>query len=49
VSATPPTGFTGTADRWRQDEEGFGLWELNAWIWEHNPNGLFTFLNPRIP
>ena len=49
VSATPPAGFTGTADRWRQDDEGFGLWELNAWIWEHNPNGLFTFLNPRIP
>lgn len=49
ASPTPPTGFAGTADRWRQDEEGFGLWELNAWIWEHNPNGLFTFLNPRIP
>jgi hypothetical protein len=49
ASATAPTGFTGPGDRWRKDEEGFGLWELTVWIWEHNPNGLFTFLNPRIP
>jgi hypothetical protein len=44
-----PAGFTGSADKWRQDAEEFGLWELTAWIWEHNPNGMFTYLNPRIP
>ena len=44
-----PQGFTGPADRWRQDTEEFGLWELTVWIWEHNPNGLFTYLNPRVP
>jgi len=49
LSATAPRGFTGPADGWRQDDEGFGMWELAAWIWEHNPNGLFTFLNPRVP
>ena len=49
LSATAPAGFAGSSDRWRQDEEGFGMWELAAWIWEHNPNGLFTFLNPRVP
>ena len=49
VSSTAPAGFTGGSDIWRRDTEGFGLWELAAWIWEHNPNGLFTFLNPRVP
>lgn len=44
-----PEGFAGSADRWREDVEEFGLWELTAWIWEHNPNGLFTYLNPRVP
>lgn len=48
-SSNAPAGFTGSADSWRQDSEGFGLWELTAWIWEHNPNGLFTVLNPRVP
>ena len=48
LSATAPAGFTGGSDRWRRDSEGFGLWELAAWIWEHNPNGVFTFLNPRV-
>ena len=49
LSSTAPPGFAGTADKWREDTEGFGLWELAAWIWEHNPNGVFTFLNPRVP
>jgi len=44
-----PAGFSGSADKWRQDAEEFGLWELTAWIWEHNPTGLFAYLNPRIP
>ena len=49
LSEPRPGGFTGPADRWRQDVEEFGLWELTVWIWEHNPNGLFTYLNPRVP
>ena len=49
MSSNAPAGFTGSADSWRQDTEGFGLWELTVWIWEHNPNGLFTVLNPRVP
>ena len=44
-----PAGFSGSADVWREDEENFGLWELTAWIWEHNPKGLFEHLNPRVP
>ena len=49
LSEPRPTGFTGSADQWRRDAEEFGLWELTVWIWEHNPNGLFTYLNPRVP
>jgi hypothetical protein len=44
-----PAGFTGPADQWREDTEEFNLWELTAWIWEHNPKGVFEYLNPRVP
>jgi hypothetical protein len=43
-----PQGFTGDDDVW-QVEEPFPVWVLNAWIWLHNPDGIFTFLNPRVP
>lgn len=49
LSAGAPAGFTGDADQWRNDMEGFGLWELNAWIWLHNPEGMFAHDNPRVP
>jgi hypothetical protein len=49
VDAARPEGFAGAADVWREDEENFGLWELTVWLWGHNPNGLFTHLNPRVP
>lgn len=49
LSPDPPAGFTGDADQWRMDAEGFGLWELNAWIWLHNPEGIFGHDNPRVP
>ena len=49
LSPAPPAGFTGAADTWREDSERFGMWELTVWLWEHNPNGLFTHLNPRVP
>ena len=43
-----PEGFTGDDDVWER-EEPFPIWVLNAWIWLNNPNGTFTFLNPRVP
>jgi hypothetical protein len=49
VNLPVPAGFAGQADRWREDVEEFNLWELTAWIWEHNPDGMFAHLNPRIP
>jgi hypothetical protein len=49
LSANAPTGFTGDADQWRNDMEGFGLWELNVWLWLHNPDGMFADRNPRVP
>jgi hypothetical protein len=49
LTEQPPHGFSGNADQWRRDTEEFGLWELTVWVWEHNPNGLFTYLNPRVP
>ena len=49
ASAGPPAGFVGDADQWRHDSEGFGFWELNAWIWLHNPEGMFAHDNARVP
>jgi hypothetical protein len=49
LSSTAPAGFSGDADVWRENSEGLGLWELNAWIWTHNSNGIFAFHNPRVP
>ena len=49
LSSGPPAGFAGDDDTWRENSEGLGLWELNAWIWLHNPNGVFAFKNPRVP
>ena len=49
LSPSPPEGFTGAEDQWRSDAEGFGLWELTAWIWLSNPEGIFADDNPRVP
>jgi hypothetical protein len=49
LSSAPPAGFAGDADVWRENSEGLGLWELNAWIWLNNSNGIFAFKNPRVP
>ncbi|MEP6818354.1 MAG: hypothetical protein ABJA18_02400 [bacterium] len=49
LSATAPAGFTGDTDVWRENSEGLGLWELNAWIWLNNSNGIFAFKNTRVP
>lgn len=42
-----PEGFTGDDDEW-DGNTGFGLWLLHAWVWEHNPNGVFKAMNPNI-
>ena len=49
LASTAPAGFSGDADVWRQNSEGLGLWELNAWIWQHNSDGVFAFKNTRVP
>ncbi len=49
LSSAAPAGFAGDADVWRQNSEGLGLWELNAWIWLNNSNGIFAFKNQRVP
>ena len=46
-SGVAPAGFEGDVDTWREDSESVGLWELTAWIWLHNPNGMFEQHNPR--
>ena len=43
-----PEGFTGSYDVW-DNNAGFGLWLLHAWVWEYNPDGVFTGMNPNIP
>ena len=42
-----PAGLSGSADTWRENSEGVGLWELTVWLWLHNPNGMFEQHNPR--
>jgi hypothetical protein len=49
LSPGAPAGFTGDADIWLEPSEAPGLWVLSAWIWEHNPNGIFANKNPRVP
>ena len=48
-SNAAPSGFTGAADVWREDTEGLGVWELNAWLWLQNSNGVFANTNLRVP
>ena len=43
-----PEGFTGSYDVW-DNNSTFGLWLLHAWVWEYNPDGVFTDLNPNVP
>lgn len=48
LSTTPPEGFTGNEDVWHENTT-YGLWTLHAWIWLHNPNGVFADFNPLVP
>lgn len=43
-----PEGFTGSYDVW-DNNAGFGLWLLHAWVWEYNPDGVFMPMNPNLP
>jgi hypothetical protein len=42
-----PEGFSGNYDVW-DNNAGFGLWLLHAWVWEYNPDGVFTPMNPNV-
>ncbi len=48
----PVEGFTGDQDPWHVLPAVPGVhpafWTLHAWIWEHNPAGMFHDTNPRI-
>jgi hypothetical protein len=43
-----PEGFTGNYDIW-DNNTGVGLWLCHAWVWEYNPDGVFTGPNPNVP
>lgn len=47
LSAEAPEGFTGSNDVWDKNT-GFGLWLLHAWVWYHNPEGVFNPTNPLV-
>lgn len=42
-----PEGFSGDSDVWTPFVDG-SLWTLHAWIWRHNPDGIFVKVNPEI-
>jgi hypothetical protein len=44
-SAAPPELFGG--QKFKQNDT-FQLWGLHAWVWEHNPSGVFADWNPRV-
>ena len=47
--SVPPDGFTGDADEWEQERPGgVSVWNLNAWIWLNNPDGIFAERNPLL-
>ena len=43
-SATPPVLF---GQQFVQNDV-FQLWALHAWVWKHNPSGIFASWNPRV-
>jgi hypothetical protein len=45
----PPEGFTGDADVWSEDTEGFGLSELAAWLCEEPVSRSRHFISREIP
>ncbi|WP_223669139.1 hypothetical protein [Kangiella shandongensis] len=47
LSASAPEGFTGDEDHWHINQD-INMWALHAWIWYHNPDGVFSDLNDRV-
>ena len=47
-SPEAPKGFSGNKDICRDISEGLQAWDLNVWIWMHNPDGIFASRNPKI-
>jgi hypothetical protein len=48
LSETAPEGFIGNYDQWSVVEDA-GIWALHAWVWEKNPLGVFSPINPNVP
>jgi hypothetical protein len=53
LTATAPEGFEGDADEWTlfapTPDPDVKLWTLHAWIWRHNPDGMFNPTNKEVP
>lgn len=47
LSKKAPLGFVGRADEW-DENLGFQLWTLHAWLYEYNTDGVFAPFNPRV-
>ncbi len=43
-----PEGFKGTSDVWDPNQT-FQLWLLHAWVFEENPDGVFSPMNHHLP
>ncbi len=44
ASAEPPTWLGYEMDA----NVGAGVWEMEAWVWVNNPDGIFSYVNPRF-
>jgi hypothetical protein len=44
ANATPPTLFGHSF----HNNDALSLWALHAWIWRHNPLGMFADFNPNV-
>jgi hypothetical protein len=44
TAADPPSLYGQTF----APNEAFGVWALHAWVWHHNPAGMFADWNPRV-
>lgn len=43
-SATPPVMYGHEF----HFNSAFGVWALHAWVWKHNPDGIFADWNPKV-
>ena len=42
-----PSGFSGSGDAWN-GAGPFPFWLLHAWVWEYNPDDVFSPMNPNV-